>query len=188
VAVVPCSPSGPLLQDAATGQPVWPAALLCAALDAADRDWWPAHSPADDERRRRTQGCQLQRAGCLLGVHPDVDARTRERIATRLRVPTMALRSAASGWTSRWQAQGTAIVTALSALPHDGSLLDRVLAAGAQAGLWPPPQRWDPARRTWVRARSRAPKRSGTGPSRSRASPPTTSRTAATPGALASAP
>lgn len=134
-------------------------------------------------------GVTCKRAGCLLGVHPDVDAHTRERIATRLRLPTMTLRSAASGWTSRWQAQGTAVVTVLSVLPHDGSLLDRVLAAGAQAGLWPQPQRWDPARRSWVRARSRAPKRSGTGPSLSRASPPTTSRTAATPGgALPSAP
>jgi hypothetical protein len=34
-AVVPCSPSGRLLQDSATGQPVWQATLFRAAIDAA---------------------------------------------------------------------------------------------------------------------------------------------------------
>jgi len=189
VAVVPCSPSGPLLQASDTGQPAWRATLLDAAHDAADRDWWPAHSPADDRRRRRTQGWHLQRVGLLLGVHPATQARTRERIATRLRVPTMTLRSAAHHWTHRWQAQGAAVISVLAALPHDASLLDRVLAAGAQAGLWPPPQRWDAGRRIWVRPRSRSPKRPVGGPSRSRASPPTTSRTdAAADAGVSSAP
>lgn len=183
VAVVPYSASGPLLQASTSGQPAWRVTLFEAAVDAAERTWWPADSPADDARRRRTQGRRLDQAGRVLGCHPDLDARVQDRIATRLRVPTMTLRGAARAWTRRWQAQGTAVVSVLSALPHDASLLDRVLTAGAQAGLWPPPQRWDADRRTWVRPRSHPPKRPANGPSRSRASPPTTSRTAAMPDA-----
>lgn len=174
-AVVPCSPSGPLLRDPATDQPVWSATLLGAAVDASAGQRWPAHSPAGDERRRRTQGGRLALAAKLLGVHPQLDARTRERIATRLRVPTMTLRDAAHSWATRWQTRGAAILAVLLALPIDGSLLDRILAAGAVADLWPPSQRWDPGRRTWVRARSRHTKRPVASAPGSRAPPPTNS-------------
>lgn len=177
-AVVPCSPSGPLMQDPATGEPPWPTTLFGAAVDAADRQWWLDRWSAGDDRRRRTQGRHLQLAGHLLGLHPDLDSRTRERLATRLRVPTMTLRSAADSWTQRWQAQGGAVVAVLTALPGDGSLLDRVLAAGMVAGLWPRPQRWDADRRTWVRARSGGAKHPAPKPTASRAPPPTTWRTA----------
>lgn len=175
-AVVPCSPSGPLQQDRATGKPPWPTTQFRAAVDAADRDWWSAEWHQTDPRRRRTQGRHLQRAGYLLGLHDDIDSRIRERIATRLRVPTMTLRTGASDWSPRWQDQGGAVVSVLGALPLDGSLLDRVLAAGMVAGLWPRPQRWDARRRTWVRARSGRPKRPANQPVPSRAPPPTTSR------------
>ena len=174
-AVVPCSPSGPLLREAATGHPLWQATLVGAALDAAEGRRWPSHSPADDERRRRTQGCRLARAGHLLGVHPELDARCRERIATRLQVPTLTLREAARGWAPSWQARGAAIRAVLMALPVDGGLLDRLLAAGAVSGLWPSPQRWDPVRHTWIRARSRCTKRAVAKTAPSRAPPPTNS-------------
>ncbi|MFC1525896.1 hypothetical protein ACFL6X_03680, partial [Candidatus Latescibacterota bacterium] len=126
-AVVPCSPSGPLRQDPDTGQPEWRTTLFGAAVDAAEGQRWPAHSPADDERRRRTQGGRLKRAGTLLGVHPELDSRTRERVATRLQVPTMTLHDAAGRWATSWQARGDAIRTVLQALPVNGSLLDRLL-------------------------------------------------------------
>jgi hypothetical protein len=171
--VVPCSPSGPLLRDPATGQPEWPATVFGAAIDAAEGQRWSAHSPADDARRRRTQGCRLELAGTLLGVHPDLEARPREWIATRLRVPTMTLRSAAGRWATRWPARGTAVLAVLHALPLDQSLLDRLLAAGAITGLWPSPQRWDPLRRTWVRPPSGGPAHPVASASASRAPPPT---------------
>ncbi|MFH1570271.1 MAG: hypothetical protein ABIL09_19925 [Gemmatimonadota bacterium] len=174
-AVVPCSPAGPLLRDPATGQPLWPGTLFDAAVEAADAQRWPGHSPADDDRRRRTQGCRLDLAGHLLGVHPELEARTRERLATRLRVPTITLGDAARCWATSWRARGAAIRTVLRALPIDGSLLDRLLAAGAVAALWPPPQRWDPGRQTWVRARSRRPERPLSRAPQSHASPPTNS-------------
>jgi hypothetical protein len=173
--VVPCHPSGGLLTDPDTAQPVWQETLFAAALDAAEGQRWPAHSPADDERRRRTQGCRLTLAATLLGIHPDVDARTREWIAARLQVPTMTLRTAAGQWGTCWQARGSAIRSVLHVLPLDGRLLDRLLAAGALIGLWPSPQRWEPLRRTWVRPRSRPTERPvGNGPA-SRAPPPTNS-------------
>ena len=173
--VVPYSPTGSLLQDVATGQTLWPDTLLGAAIDAAVGQRWPALSPAGDERRRRTQGCRLDLAGKLLGIHPDVDARTRERIATRVQVPTMTLRSAAGQWAVSWQARGAAVLAVLPSLPIDASLLDRILSAGAVTDLWPVPQRWDPGRGTWVRPRSGGTKRRDTNPSQDRAPPPTNS-------------
>jgi hypothetical protein len=168
-----------LQQDRATGEPPWPTTLFCAAIDAVNRQWWAADSPAHDPRRRRTQGWHLQVAGRLLGVHPDLDRRTRERIATRLRVPTLTLRSAARTWASRWQAQGSAILAVLQALALDEALADRLLSAGMMADLWPRPQRWDAGRQTWVRARARSggARQTAPKPAASRAPPPTTSRT-----------
>ena len=173
--VVPCRPSDSLRQDPDTGQPGWQTTLFGAAIDAAQGQRWPAHSPADDTRRRRTQGCRLTRAGTLLGVHPDLDSRTREWVATRLHVPTLTLRDAAGQWAPSWQARGGAIRTVLEALPPNGSLLDRLLGAGAITGLWPSPQRWDPVRRTWVRPRSGGPEHPVASAPASRAPPPTNS-------------
>jgi hypothetical protein len=173
--VVPCNPSGSLRQAPDSGQPRWQETLFAAALDAAEGQRWCAHSPADDVRRRRTQGERLDGAGTLLGVHPGVDARTREWIATRLQVPTMTLRTAAGQWGCSWQARGGAIRTVLQALPIDGGLLDRLLAAGARTDLWPPPQRWDTTRRTWLRPRSSPTERPVAEDPASRAPPPTNS-------------
>ena len=160
-AVVRCSLSGPLLRDRARGQAVWQATLFGAATDVADGQRWPADSPADDERRRRTQGGRLELAGQLLGVH--------------LRVPTMTLRTAAGQWTTSWMTRGAAVLAVLRALLVDDSLLDRILAAGAVTDLWPPHQRWDPVRRKWVRCRSRRRKRPVASAPQSRAPPPTNS-------------
>lgn len=172
-AAVSCSSTGPLLREGATGQPVWAATLFGAALDAAGDVRWPEDSPCDDERRRRTQGSRLTWAGRLLGVHPEVDARAQELIATRLRVPTMTLRSAARGWGRDWMTRGAAVLSVLGVLRADDGLLDRILSSGAVAQLWPWPERWDQARRTWVR--SGRPERPVTAVRGSRAPPPTKS-------------
>jgi len=183
-AVVPCTSTGPLLRSRASGLPPWPVTLFSAAVDAATgEDGSLSHRSTKDISHRCTQGRHLKRVGGLLGLLPDVESRIREQIATRLQVPTMDLRSGAHAWTRRWQTQGDAVVAVLTALPVDGSLLDRVLAAGMVAGLWPRPQRWDPARSTWLRARSGEAEHPTSRPPVSRAPPPTTSRMAGT-GAL----
>ena len=182
-AAVPCSPSGPVLRSGSTGGPVWEATLFAAAVDAAGGVRWPSDSPCDDERRRRTQGHRLTWAGRLLGVHPDLAPRVQEQIATRLGVSTMTLRTAAGEWASSWMARGSAVVSVLQALSPDGGLLDRILAAGEVVEVWAFPQRWDPARKTWVpvsrqvgRSRSGRRERPVAGAREGRAPPPTKSR------------
>ena len=149
-AVVSCSASGALLRSGEPGDRRWEATLFAAAVDAAGGARWPSDSPAGDSRRRRTQGRRLELAGRLMGVHPELDEGTRERVATRLAVGTMTLRSGAQRWTRSWTQRGAAVLAVLVALALDGSLLDRLLAAGVMVGLWMGVQRWDPARRSWI--------------------------------------
>lgn len=182
--VAPYSPSGELLRDPATGQPLWESTLFAAAVEAAKGDRWPEESLWDDHRRRRTQGCRLQLTGRLLGVHPQLDDGVRERIATRLAVATMKLFSGARIWASGWKMRGAAILAVLLAIPIQVSLLDRILAAGAVSGLWAPrhPQRWDADRGTWVVAPlplSDLSEHPGAAAPRGRSPPPTNSPDAA---------
>jgi len=173
--LVTCSVSGPLLLDPSTRQPTWAGTVLQAAEDAAKALRWAPHSVTEAPAVRRSQGRHLDLAGLLLGVHPDLDAGERERIATRLRAPTMAVRSASSMWSTSWTSRGAAIVLALATTPVDGSLLDRLMSAGFAAGLWARPRRWAPPR-SWVLARSTTPQTAAPSDSRSRAPPATTSR------------
>lgn len=178
--VAPCSPSGGLLRDGAPGEPVWEATLFAAAVDAAGGERWPSDSPAGDPRRRRTQGRRLELAGWLVGVHAEIADAARERIATRLGVPTLRLRSAAREWTKSWTMRGAAVLAVLLAVSVDGALLDRILAAGALGGLWARPRRWDAVRGTWVMARfsprSVRSERPGDARPLGRSPPPTTLR------------
>ncbi len=179
--VVPYSPSGMLLLDAATGQPPWEATLLAAAVDAAGGERWPSQSPWDDARRRRTQGRRLDFAARLLGVHPETGEGVRERIATRLGVATMTLFGAARSWVRSWALRGGAILAVLEALPLEGSLLDRILAAGALSGAWAAPRRWEASRGhsgSWVMPRSSGSEPVAVRTPRGRGPPPTNLRAA----------
>jgi hypothetical protein len=173
-AVVACAATGELRRPEAGGGLLWEATLFAAGLEAAAAQRWPAGSPAADARRRRTQGRRLALAGELLGIAPGVGARRGERIATRLGLPTMTLGEASRRWAVCWQGRGAAIATVLQALPVDGSLLDRMLSAATVAAGWPPPQRWDGVRRTWVQGRSRRPERPVAAGSGERPPPSTT--------------
>lgn len=172
--LVTCSVSGPLLLDPETRQPTWAGTVFEAAADAAKALRWPHHSATQAPAVRRSQGRHLDFAGLLLGVHPELHDGERERIATRLRIPTMAVRSAASMWSANWTTRGAAIVLVLAAVPVDGSLLDRLMSAGYAAGLWAQPRRWAPPR-SWVLARSMTPESAAPSDSRCRAPPATTS-------------
>ena len=173
--LVSSSVSGPLLLDPATKQPTWAGTVLQAAADAAEAVRWAPHSVTEAPAVRRTQGRHLDLAGLLLGVHPELDDGDRERIATRLRVPTMVVRAAASMWPVSWTTRGAANVLVLAAVSVDGSLLDRLVSAGYAAGLWARPRRWAPPR-SWVLARSGTPEPAAPSDSRCRAPPATTSR------------
>ena len=178
--VAPYSPTGELLLDPRTGQPAWGATLFASAVDAAQGVLWPSDSPWSDARRRRTQGRRLDLVARLLGVHPELDGGVRERIATRLGVGTMTVRTAARSWSRSWTMRGAAVLVVLLALPIQATLLDRLEAAGAISGLWPEPRRWEAARGSWVMARSGRPEHPTAAPPRSRSPPPTTLPGAAT--------
>jgi hypothetical protein len=169
-AVVSCSRSGELRLDVSTGEPMWEATLFRAAQDAAEGKWWPADSPWDDSRRRRTQGRWLDFAGRLLGVHPRQDEGTRERIALRLALPLVQLLDHARRWGVDWRTRGAVILAVLQRIEPRGFLLDRLLAAGAVADLWPEPRR---AVRK-IALCSSAPERTSHTVPRSRGPPPTT--------------
>ena len=173
--VATCSVSGPLLLEPGTRQPSWDGTIFDAARRAASGVRWPPHSASGASGVRRTQGRHLELASLLLGVHPELDDRERERIATRLRVPTMTLRSAASMWSTDWTMRGAAVVLVLAAVPVDGSLLDCLLSAGYAAGLWARPRRWVPPR-SWVLARSAAPEHPPSHDAQGRGPPATTSQ------------
>jgi hypothetical protein len=170
-ALLRCSVAGPPLRDPESVQLPWDDTVLEAAKQAAS-ERWPAHS-TDGPGTRRTQGRHLELAGRLLGAHPELDDDVRERIATRLLVPTMTLLSAASLWSTSWTQRAAAVALVLAAVPVDGSLPDRLLSAGYVAQLWPRPRRWQPPNR-WVLARSSEPERQAQSRTNSR-SPPSSS-------------
>jgi len=153
--VAPVSLSGQVLRDGESSEPVWRRSVFSASLDASDEFRWP-RTGVDV---RRTQGRQLDAAQRLLGLGLlDDDALSRQ--ATLLGVPTLGLRTArARTRTESWTARGAAVVSILDELEVDGRLLDRLLLAGAGAGLWGRPLRWDRARQTMVRGRSEPPER-----------------------------
>lgn len=158
-ALVLCSHTGPPLLDPDSGEAPRAGTLLEAADQASSGRRWAEHTAAEQAATRRTQGRHLDLTGRLLGVHPEQDDGERERVATRLRVPTMTLRAGAALWSSSWTTRGAAVALVLAALSMDGSLLDRLLSAGYCAGLWARPRRWaqprgwaQPGR--WVIARS----------------------------------
>lgn len=172
-ALAPYSPAGALQLDASTGQPQWEATLFRAAQDAAAGERWPAHSPWEDSRRRRTQGRWLHFAGRLLGLHPEQEEGTRERIAARLGVPVVRLLDQARRWGLDWRTQGYSLLAVLLML-GPGSPLDRLLAAGAVADLWPEPRRAVAIPGMQIVVRSGGPERMAPGGPRSRGPPSTT--------------
>lgn len=120
----------------------WEETIFTAAEDAANEERWPSDSPAEDSRRRRTQGRHLQLGACLTGVDAKLSDEQRALIAKHLDVPTMLLRDAVVAPSCSWPERGKAILAVLAELKHTNSLPERVLAAGAEAQLWPPPWLW----------------------------------------------
>lgn len=123
----------------------WSTTLFKAALDAKDGQLWPTASPAEDPRRRRTQVRWLERIEKMLGLR-SADAGS---IARALDITVLDILDArrdleaASGARQR----GAVAVRLLGEVPVRPSVLDAVLTAGAIAGLWGTPIRWEPALR-----------------------------------------
>src|ERR1700722_1799990 len=138
-------PPEPKPAVAAPGQLAWPSTVFGAAIDAAAGQAWPRQEPA----RWRTQGRWLGRGARLLGIEPEPggeELRHGEQRARQLRVPTLVLVDGARRFREArgYRERGEAILAVLAAMEGGRTLGDRLLSAGAIAGLWGRPSRWDP--------------------------------------------
>ena len=142
--LIPCATSGGLLRDAERGEVNLEDTLLHASRDAAKGERWPAEGPTlAAPACRRTQGRHLDLSERLLGLLPSQDDDLRQHIATALQVDGLSLRDAAASRGRCWSTRGKAIAQVLDELTVNDGLLDRLMAAGHMAGLWPAAQRWD---------------------------------------------
>jgi hypothetical protein len=160
ITVAPVSAGGTLLHRAdapiarggLSGPLAWESTVFAAAIDAAAGRFWASDSPADDPKRRRTQGRWIERSARLLAVVGDdlcdVPDALRHPIAERLGVPALALVNASAAWRASpgWRGRGAAVAGLLPQLAARRSLPGRILVCGHLAGLWGEPLRWDPGR------------------------------------------
>lgn len=116
--------------------------LWQAIADAAVGTRWPESGGLDG--CRRTQGRRLELGSELLGL--GAWPRTRETIASALRLPALALHEAAATLAQErsWRARATVIMQLLGRCLGAGRRAQWLLAAGEVAGLWGRPSRWDP--------------------------------------------
>jgi hypothetical protein len=161
IAVAPMSTGGALIKEAPPAEdtpeeaPVplldWPGTVFGAAIDAAAGRPWPRQHPAGPAHWR-TQGRRLVRGARLIGIGPtaaDDELDPREPMARRLGVPTLVLVEQARRWKEAhgYRERGAAIARVLAEMEVSRSVSDRLMCAGALAGLWGQPSCWDPVGR-----------------------------------------
>lgn len=143
------SPSAPsrTTEAAKTQLPVdWSQTLFGAAQDAERGQAWPRRGPA----LWRTQGRWVRLGARLLGIESPADDDERQRhceqMAGLLGVPTQRLLDASQRYqdSAGYRGRGAAVMGIVWQLPLLRTLSERILAAGAIAGLWGRPSRWDP--------------------------------------------
>jgi hypothetical protein len=168
VAVVPCSPAGPVLRDGESGRLFWDATLFGAVRELAE-----AKGSSHWERgaRCRTRKRRSRRAARLLGVDRGLDDCARELIALLIGVAALNLHCAAARGVT-WRKRAAATLEVLGQIMPTASLLDSILEAGAVAGEWGTPWRWE-AGRGWMLPRSRTMERTSRRGGGGRGPPPT---------------
>jgi hypothetical protein len=134
--------------EAPIAQPAFSDTVFGAAVDAVAGRAWPRKDPARPAHWR-TQGRRLARGARLIGIAPttaDDEARRREQMARHLGVPTLVLVEQARRWTEArgYRERGAAITLVLAEMEASRRISDRLMCAGALAGLWGPPSRWHP--------------------------------------------
>lgn len=92
------------------------------------------------------QGRWLARLVELAGVAVDLDDHVRVALAALLGVALLVLLEQARGIAEAagYRSRGGAVVAVLAQVGRDASVADRLVAAGAVVGLWPPALRWHP--------------------------------------------
>lgn len=124
----------------------WRLTRFGAVFDAAQGQAWSRRGPGP---YWKTQLQRLEELAALLGLAPAPPAALGEQFALLLDVPRLRLRddtallAAAMGF----EARGTILKGTLESASTGRCLLERVLACGALAGLWPPAHLWRTPRR-----------------------------------------
>ena len=119
-----------------------------AALDAAQRVFWPREKTLDSDFGKPsdlTQECHLSRSIRLLGINQEPSLR--EVFAQLLRIPGQILHDAARiiGQQPSLADLGRAACTVLEAIPSTlTGVFESLAICGAAVGLWPPPHVWRP--------------------------------------------
>jgi hypothetical protein len=106
-----------------------------------------------------------------MGVDPELDRRDRELIALLIGVAALTLHGAAARGVT-WRKRAAATLEVLGQMTPQTSLLNSILEAGAVAGEWGMPWRWEEGR-GWTLPRSRTAERPSRGTARGRGPPPT---------------
>jgi len=117
-----------------------------AAIDARDSRPWPAESVSGSlESRFRTQQRHMDRAARLLGIDSSLDEKRREQIAHILWVPGQVIHESAHLIENQhaYTIMGAAICSVLDEISLTPRIFDHLAQAGAVAGIWPEPFRWD---------------------------------------------
>jgi hypothetical protein len=147
VAVAPVREDGTPVSNAN-----WSATVFDAALDARESNLWQRERPEDNReisnKSRRTQGRWLDRSASLLGLRRAGAMNTQSLIADRFGLSTLDLLETQRLLEDkrRTQDRGESITLLLAKITIRASILDAILIAGALAGEWGPPIRWEHSR------------------------------------------
>lgn len=123
----------------------WETTFLAAACDATrGQPWSREGGPLWWQTQRRL----IVRGAKLFGIDTGLADPARDIYAGELEIAALVLRDAARDWSeaSGYRSRGTVVTSAMRGLPRGRCVLDRVLVAGALAGLWGRPYRWEPRR------------------------------------------
>ena len=149
VAIAPVREDGTPLSDRDFSLTVFGAALDAGAGKLWRREQPERSSSAIDGMHYRTQGRWLERSEALLGLGAELAQSAQAVIAGRLGLSTLELRDAARAVqrAGRTRERGALTNDLLDRIEVRPSILDAILIAGALAGQWGPPIRWEPLRR-----------------------------------------
>lgn len=140
--LAPVDMEGNLLTKSYPKDSLFIGTLFEAATDAGNGIPWPSASEADSMKPRfPTQIRHMWRSTILLGVAPGMEQSLREEISQLLTLPGQLLNDTSNQIvlsTCGYQCWGKEICTLLQHIPA-GTLFERLVEVGANAGLWPQP-------------------------------------------------
>lgn len=140
--LAPVDPQGRRVQPGEPqAEPSLDSTMWGAVADAAAAQRWPEQD--EGHGSRRTQGRRLLWASLLLGLSSP--PRQREAVASALGLAALDLHEAARayGMAKTWRSRAKVVMGVVLQVLSGGGV-DALLRAGAVAGLWGRPSRWDP--------------------------------------------